>query len=116
MHNSASLDGISAASFSFPGVPQVAVFDTAFHAASMPDRAARYAIPEWLAEEHGVRRYGFHGTSHRYAYQVRDSTNSKRTMLDTELLEPTIGGEGENGEKDGEAVARYEFHHKISDQ
>ena len=60
----------------------MAVFDTAFHAASMPDRAARYAIPEWLAEEHGVRRYGFHGTSHRYAYQVRDSTNSKRTMLD----------------------------------
>lgn len=65
LHNPANLQGIEAALKLFPDLPQVAVFDTAFHQ-SMPEHAYRYAVPEVLYREHGVRRYGFHGTSHRY--------------------------------------------------
>ncbi len=65
LHNPANLSGIHAAMNLFPELPQVGVFDTAFHQ-SMPDRAYRYAVPDFLYKEHGVRRYGFHGTSHRY--------------------------------------------------
>ena len=68
LHNPANLVGIEAAMALFPGLPQVVVFDTAFHQA-MPDYAYRYAVPEFLYKEHGVRRYGFHGTSHRYVSQ-----------------------------------------------
>jgi acetate kinase len=65
LHNPANLDGIQLARQLFPGVPSVAVFDTAFHQ-TMPPIAYRYAIPEVLYKENRVRRYGFHGTSHRY--------------------------------------------------
>lgn len=65
LHNPANLSGISAARATFPHLPHVAVFDTAFHQ-SMPPVAWRYAVPEAWYREHGVRRYGFHGTSHRY--------------------------------------------------
>ena len=65
LHNPANLDGIEVARTRFPGVPSVAVFDTAFHQ-TMPGTAYRYAIPEYLYREHQVRRYGFHGTSHQY--------------------------------------------------
>ncbi|KJH83403.1 acetate kinase [Stutzerimonas stutzeri] len=65
LHNPANLVGIDAAIALFPGLPQVSVFDTAFHQ-SMPEHAFRYAVPEFLYKEHGVRRYGFHGTSHNY--------------------------------------------------
>ncbi len=65
LHNPPQLVGIEAAEVLFPGVPQVAVFDTAFHA-TIPDYAATYAIPYSYYEELGVRRYGFHGTSHWY--------------------------------------------------
>ena len=65
LHNPANLDGILVARELFPNVPQVAVFDTAFHQ-TMPRTAYRYAVPEYLYREHGVRRYGFHGTSHHY--------------------------------------------------
>jgi len=65
LHNPANLDGILVARELFPGVPQVAVFDTAFHQ-TMPRTAYRYAIPGYLYREHHVRRYGFHGTSHAY--------------------------------------------------
>ena len=65
LHNPAHLDGILVARELFPGVPQVAVFDTAFHQ-TMPRTAYRYAIPDALYREHQVRRYGFHGTSHAY--------------------------------------------------
>jgi len=63
LHNPANLLGIEAARQVFPGVPQVAVFDTAFHQ-SMPPHAFTYAIPYSLYALHHVRRYGFHGTSH----------------------------------------------------
>ncbi len=65
LHNPANLDGIEVARTLFPGVPSVAVFDTAFHQ-TMPRTAYRYALPEYLYRDHRVRRYGFHGTSHRY--------------------------------------------------
>lgn len=65
LHNPANLLGIEAAMAVFPALPQVAVFDTAFHQ-TLPPHAYRYAVPESLYREHGVRRYGFHGTSHRY--------------------------------------------------
>jgi acetate kinase len=65
LHNPANLLGIEVAIQSAPQVPQVAVFDTAFHQ-SIPVHAFRYAIPQDLYEAHHIRRYGFHGTSHHY--------------------------------------------------
>jgi len=65
LHNPANLVGIRAAQSLFPDVPHVAVFDTAFHQ-TMPPRAYLYAVPYQYYREHGIRRYGFHGTSHRY--------------------------------------------------
>ncbi len=68
LHNPANLLGIKISQELFPGLPQVAVFDTAFHQ-TMPPRAYLYAVPyEWFTK-HEVRRYGFHGTSHRYVSQ-----------------------------------------------
>ncbi len=68
LHNPANLKGVHAVSDIMPDLPQVAVFDTAFHQ-TMPAHAFLYAIPYNLYEEYGVRRYGFHGTSHRYVAQ-----------------------------------------------
>lgn len=65
LHNPANLEGIEVAKSLFPDVPQVAVFDTAFHQ-TMPPVAFRYALPKKLYHQNKVRRYGFHGTSHRY--------------------------------------------------
>lgn len=65
LHNPANLKGIDAMEALIPGIPQVAVFDTAFHQ-TMPDYAYMYGLPYELYTKYGVRRYGFHGTSHRY--------------------------------------------------
>ena len=65
LHNPANVTGIEAVEALMPDVPQVAVFDTAFHQ-TMPQKAYMYALPYELYEKYGVRRYGFHGTSHRY--------------------------------------------------
>ncbi|GAA2132262.1 acetate kinase [Kitasatospora kazusensis] len=65
LHNPANITGIEVARALRPDLPQIAVFDTAFHA-TMPEYAARYAIDRAVADEHRVRRYGFHGTSHQY--------------------------------------------------
>ena len=66
LHNPHNLRGIEAARAALgDGVPQVAVFDTAFHQ-TLPEHAYLYAIPYQLYRRHKVRRYGFHGTSHRY--------------------------------------------------
>jgi acetate kinase len=65
LHLPGNLAGIDAARSELPDQPQVAVFDTAFHS-SMPPRAYRYAVPTHWYTDHAVRRYGFHGTSHRY--------------------------------------------------
>ncbi len=71
LHNPANLKGVNAISAILPNVPQIGVFDTAFHQ-TMPDYAYLYAIPYELYKKYGVRRYGFHGTSHSYV--------SKRAM------------------------------------
>ena len=65
LHNPANLIGIAACEEIMPGVPQVGVFDTAFHQ-TMPERAYLYALPYEYYEKYKVRRYGFHGTSHRF--------------------------------------------------
>lgn len=65
LHNPANMTGIDAITDLMPGVPQVAVFDTAFHQ-TMPAKSFMYALPYKYYTEDGVRRYGFHGTSHRY--------------------------------------------------
>lgn len=65
LHNPANLKGIEAVQVNMPNCPQCGVFDTAFHQ-TMPDYAYMYAVPYDLYERYGVRRYGFHGTSHRY--------------------------------------------------
>jgi acetate kinase len=65
LHNPANLEGIEVARRLFPDLPQVAVFDTAFHQ-TLPPHAYTYAVPRSWTEEHHVRRYGFHGTSHAF--------------------------------------------------
>ena len=65
LHNPANLKGVRAVQELMPGLPQVGVFDTAFHQ-TMPKEAYMYAVPYELYEKYGVRRYGFHGTSHRF--------------------------------------------------
>jgi len=69
LHNPANLDGIVACETVFPQVPNVAVFDTAFHQ-TMPKHAYMYAVPQQYYDEYGIRKYGFHGTSHKFVAQV----------------------------------------------
>lgn len=84
LHNPPALLGIEAVTACWPGLPQVAVFDTAFHQ-TMPERAYRYAVPQEWYEELGVRRYGFHGTSHRYV-SMRAAELLDRPLADTALV------------------------------
>jgi len=77
LHNPANLAGIEAVRAALPGLPQVAVFDTAFHQ-TMPPHAFRYAVPEEWYVRHGVRRYGFHGTSHRFVSEQAASMLGRR--------------------------------------
>ena len=83
LHNPANLEGIRIARELYPGVPQVAVFDTAFHH-RMPPEAYTYAVPRAWRDEHRVRRYGFHGTS--YAYVSRRAA----VLLDQPLEETNL--------------------------
>jgi acetate kinase len=90
LHNPHNLKGIRAVTEVLgPSVPQAAVFDTAFHH-TLPDRAYLYAIPYSLYRRHGVRRYGFHGTSHRYvAYRYRRTNGLPRE--ETRLITLHLG-------------------------
>ena len=81
LHNPGNLAGIRAAMARFRGLVHVAVFDTAFHQ-SMPEVAWRYAVPEAWYREHGVRRYGFHGTSYRFvASRAAQLTGGRRFVI-----------------------------------
>ena len=74
LHNPAAIIGIKAAQKAFPSLPMSAVFDTAFHQ-TMPQEAYLYALPYNLYKEHGIRRYGMHGTSHLFiAREVAGAT------------------------------------------
>ncbi len=79
LHNPPNLKGIEAGEQVFPGVPQVAVFDTAFHA-TMPDHAHLYGLPREIYRRYGVRRYGFHGISHKYV--VHEASRIVRRPLE----------------------------------
>ena len=68
LHNPANLKGIISIDTLLPGIPQIAVFDTSFHQ-SMPSHAFMYALPREYYEKYGVRKYGYHGTSHKFVYK-----------------------------------------------
>jgi acetate kinase len=90
LHNGPSLAAIQASSEAAgPSVPMVAVFDTAFHSA-MPERASRYPIPKEMAEKHGIRRFGFHGTAHRCMVE-RYSALTTTPVRDTRLITLQLG-------------------------
>lgn len=84
LHNPANVEGIRAARAAFPGVPNVAVFDTAFHQTLAP-AAYTYAIDSRVAEDHGVRRYGFHGTSYQYV-AARAAEHLERPLEELKLI------------------------------
>lgn len=81
LHNPANAQGIRSAASSFPGVPQVAVFDTAFHA-SIPEVHRVYAVPREWQREYGVRKYGFHGTSHGYVSRRASAWLAENRRID----------------------------------
>lgn len=89
LHNPANLTGIQVAQKLFPQAVQVAVFDTAFHQ-TIPPKAYRYAVPRFLYEEHAVRVYGFHGTSHRYVTQ-QAIAHLGQAAADTNLITAHLG-------------------------
>ena len=89
LHNPANITGIEAAQAVMPDVPMVGVFDTAFHQ-TMPDRAYIYAIPYRLYEDFQIRRYGFHGTSHRYV-TLRASQILERDPGDLNFISCHLG-------------------------
>ncbi|UDL03501.1 acetate/propionate family kinase [Marinobacter sp. CA1] len=88
LHNPVNLVGIRATQALFPEVPQVAVFDTAFHQ-SLPEHAYLYALPQRFYQEWGVRRYGFHGTSHQFmageASRILDKPLSETSIISAHL-------------------------------
>ncbi len=89
LHNPANLLGIQEAMQQMQDIPQVAVFDTAFHQ-TLPDYAYHYALPSGLYTEHGVRRYGFHGTSHRYVAKLAAQFLGKE-LEETNLITLHLG-------------------------
>lgn len=89
LHNPANLAGISAAMAKFPELPHVAVFDTAFHQ-TMPKHAYLYALPHELYEKHRIRRYGFHGTSHRFV-STEAAGLIGRTPEESQLITAHLG-------------------------
>ncbi|GAB1043432.1 MAG: acetate kinase [Shewanella algae] len=89
LHNPAHLIGIRAAMASFPSLLQVAVFDTAFHQ-SMPEHAFVYALPYKLYREHGIRRYGMHGTSHLFVSREAAKVLGKE-LADTNVICAHLG-------------------------
>lgn len=89
LHNPVNLTGIDATRSMFPRVPQVAVFDTAFHQ-TLPRKAFHYAVPEYWYRDWGVRRYGFHGTSHKYMAQEA-SRRLDKPPADTSIISCHLG-------------------------
>ncbi len=89
LHNPHNLAGIEACEKLIPDHPQVVVFDTAFHQ-SMPEKAYMYALPYEMYKEHGIRKYGFHGTSHQYVSQ-RAAQIYKRRISDLKIISCHLG-------------------------
>lgn len=89
LHNPAHLIGIRAAQAAFPGLPQVTVFDTAFHQ-TMPEKAFLYALPYKLYREHSIRRYGMHGTSHLFVTREA-AANLNKPVEETNIISCHLG-------------------------
>jgi acetate kinase len=89
LHNPANLEGIEVAMELYPDVPQIGVFDTAFHQ-TMPAAAYRYALPESVYKQHRVRRYGFHGTSHHHVAK-QAAAYLGRTLSELNLITVHLG-------------------------
>lgn len=89
LHNPPNIAGIKACQKLMPGVPQVAVFDTAFHQ-TMPRQAYLYGLPYEMYEKYKIRRYGFHGTSHKYVSQ-RAAVLLKKPLADLKLISCHLG-------------------------
>ena len=89
LHNPANLAGIRAARRLLPTLPHVAVFDTAFHS-TLPTRARTYALPQEVAERHGLRRYGFHGPSHQWVAR-RAAEHMKADLRDLRIVTCHLG-------------------------
>jgi acetate kinase len=87
LHNPVNYKCIEVAEQTFVNAKQIAVFDTAFHQ-TIPEQAYRYAIPEWYYKEHGIRVYGFHGTSHKY---VSEQANKWLNKVDTKIISIHLG-------------------------
>ncbi|KRT12981.1 acetate kinase [Pedobacter ginsenosidimutans] len=87
LHNPVNYKCIEVAEQTFENAKQIAVFDTAFHQ-TIPEQAYRYAIPEWYYKEHGIRVYGFHGTSHKY---VSEQANKWLNKVDTKIISIHLG-------------------------
>ncbi len=103
LHNPPALRGIEAAREHFPNTPQVAVFDTAFHH-TMPPWAYLYGIPKRLYEEHGIRKYGFHGTSHKYVAE-KAAAKLEKPIEDTKIITCHLGnGSSITAVKGGKSV------------
>ena len=103
LHNPPNITGIEACNEILPGVPQVAVFDTAFHQ-TMPDYAFLYGLPYDLYKNHGIRRYGFHGTSHQYVSQ-RAAALVGRPLADLKTISCHLGnGASITAVKGGQSV------------
>ena len=103
LHNPPNLKGIAAVTKLMPGKPQVAVFDTAFHQ-TMPQKAFMYALPYELYQKDGVRKYGFHGTSHRYVSQRALEILGKKAE-GTKMITCHIGNGGSiTAIKDGKSI------------
>lgn len=89
LHNPANLIGIKACQHAFASLPQIAIFDTAFHQ-TMPEKAYLYGLPYHLYKEHGIRRYGFHGTSHYFvANQAAQQLN--KPLAECNLISAHLG-------------------------
>lgn len=103
LHNPANLKGVAAVSAILPNVPQVGVFDTAFHQ-TMPAHAYMYALPYEYYTQYGVRRYGFHGTSHRYVSR-RACEFLGIDYEKTKIITVHVGGGGSiTAIKDGKSI------------
>lgn len=99
LHNPANLMGIKACEKIMPNVPQVVVFDTAFHQ-TMPEKAFLYGIPYELYEKHKIRRYGFHGTSHKYVSQ-KAAELLQKDISDLKIITCHLGNGGSVAAIDG---------------
>jgi acetate kinase len=103
LHNPPNIKGIQAVTRILPGTPQVGVFDTAFHV-KMPPKAYLYGIPYELYKKHKIRRYGFHGTSHRYVSQIA-AENLGKDISELKIITTHLGnGSSMAAVKNGQSI------------